>query len=68
MIRKIYDILEKYDLKYLSQEFDNIKLHLVKQEGVYPYEYMSDFERFKEQLPSKEKFYSSLTGQKTNYK
>ena len=25
---------------------------------------MSDFERFKEELPSKEKFYSSLTGRK----
>ena len=25
---------------------------------------MSDFEKFKEQLPNKEKFYSSLTGKK----
>ena len=25
---------------------------------------MSDFENFKEELPSKEKFYSSLTGKK----
>ena len=24
------------------------------QKGFYPYEYMSDFEKFKEQLPSKE--------------
>ena len=37
-------------------------LDLVKQKGFYPYEYMSDFEKFKEQLPSKEKFYISLTG------
>ena len=28
---------------------------LVKQKGFYPYKYMSDFEKFKEQLPSKEK-------------
>ena len=27
-----------------------------------PYEYISNFYKFKEQLPSKEKFYSSLTG------
>ena len=35
-------------------------LDLVKQKGFYPYEYRSNFEKFKEQLPSKEKFYSSL--------
>ena len=29
---------------------------------------MSDFEKFKEQLPSKEKFYSPLTNRKINYK
>ena len=56
--------LSKNDFKYLSQEFDNNILDLVKQKGFYPYEYMSDFEKFKEPLPSKEKFYSSLTGKK----
>ena len=45
--------LDKDDFKYLSQEFDNNILDLVKQKGFYPYEYMSDFEKFKEQLPSK---------------
>ena len=54
--------LDKYNLKYLSQGFDNNVLYLVKQKWFYPYEYMSDFEKFKEQLPSKEKFYNSLTG------
>ena len=29
---------------------------------------MSDFEKFKEQLPSKKKFYSSLTSKKTSDK
>ena len=53
--------LGKNDYKYFSQEFDNV-LDLVKQRGFYPNEYMSDFENFKEQLPSKEKFYSWLTG------
>ena len=28
--------------------------------GVYPYDYMNSFEKFKEQLPSKEEFYSVL--------
>ena len=60
--------LAKDDFKYLSQEFDNNVLHLVKQKLFYPYEYMSDFEKFKEQLPSKEKFCSSLAGKKISEK
>ena len=52
----------KDDFKYLSQEFDSDVLDLVKQKGFYPYEYMSDFEKFKERLPTKKQFYSSLTG------
>ena len=30
----------KNDFKYLSQEFGNNVLDLVKQKGFYPYEYM----------------------------
>ena len=56
--------LNKDDFKYLSQKFDKNKLDLVKQKGFYLYEYMTDSEKFKEKLPSKEKFYSSLTGKK----
>ena len=41
--------------KYLSQEFDNNVLDLVKQKGFYPYDYMNDFEKFKEELPRKQK-------------
>ena len=41
---------------------DELKLLLRK--GVYPYEYVTDAAKFEEQqLPSKEKFYSSLTGE-----
>ena len=36
------------DFKYFSQEFHNNVLSLVKQKGFYPYEYMSNFEEFKE--------------------
>ena len=56
--------LSQDDFKYLSEEFDNNVLDLVEQKGFYPYEYMSDFEKFKEESPSKEKFYSSLTDKK----
>ena len=56
----------KDGFKYLNQEFDNNVLDLVK--GFYPYEYMSDFEKFKEQLPRKERFYSLLRGIKISDK
>ena len=56
--------LRKNYFKYLSQELDNNVLGLVKQKASYPYEYMSDSEKFKEELPNKEKFYSSLTDRK----
>ena len=56
--------LSKIDVKHLSQEFDNNVLDLVHQKGFYPYKYMSDFEKFKEELPCKERFYSLLTDRK----
>ena len=45
----------KNDFKYLSQEFDNKVWDLVKQRRFYRYEYMSDFEKIKEEFSSKEK-------------
>ena len=60
--------LDKDNFKYLSQELDNDVLDLVKQKWFYPYEYMRDFENFKEELPSKENFYSSFTDRKINDK
>ena len=60
--------LSKGDFKYLSQEFDNNVLDLIKQKAFYPYDYMSDFEKFKEELPSKEKFYSPITDRKISEK
>ena len=50
--------LSENDLNYLSQEFNNKVLDLVEQKEFYPYEYMSDFEKFKVELPHKERFYS----------
>ena len=54
----------KDDFKYLNKEFDNNVLYLVQQKGFYHYGCMSDFEKFKEELPSKNKFYSLLTDRK----
>ena len=39
----------------MNQEFDNDVFDLVKQKGVYPYEYMSDMKNFKEKIASKRK-------------
>ena len=60
--------LNKDDFKYLIQEFGKNVLQLVKENFFYPYEYMSDFEKFKEELPSTEKFYSTLTDRKISDK
>ena len=62
--RKIKSPVIIYAVKYLSQEFDKEKSHVVKQKGFYPYEYTTDFEKFKEKLPSKDRFYNSLTSKK----
>ena len=56
--------LNKVDFKCFIIEFDNNVSDLVKQKGFYLYKYISDFEKFKEELPRKEKFYSSLTSKK----
>ena len=49
------------DFKYLSKEFSSDLLKLVKQKGVYPYEYMDSLEKFsKHKLPDKCNFFSSL--------
>ena len=42
----------------------NLILDLVKQKEFYPYDYMTNFKKLKEQLPSKEEFYSLLAGKK----
>ena len=34
------------DFKYLSQELNGNQWNLVKQKGVYPYEYQNSFEKF----------------------
>ena len=60
--------LGKDDFKYLSQEFGNNLLDLVKQKGSQPCEYIINFEKFKRELPSKEMFCGSLIGKKTSDK
>ena len=60
--------LNKDGFNYLSQEFDNNVLNLVKEKGFYHNKCMTHFEKFKEQLRNKEKFSSSLTGKRISDK
>ena len=54
-------ILLDNDFRYLSEEFSGELLRLVKQRGVYPYEYMNSFKKFSEdKLPDRSNFFSSL--------
>ena len=49
--------LSDNDLKYLSEEFRDDLLKLIKQKGVYPFEYMDNFKKFSEdKLPDRSKF------------
>ena len=49
------------DFKYLSKEFKDKDLKLLKEKGVFPYEYMNSFKKSNEtELPCKNKFFSSL--------
>ena len=53
--------LSDNDFKYLPEEFRGRFLELVKQKGVYPYEYMGSFKKFSEnKLPDRCTFFSSL--------
>ena len=57
MVKNLLDI----DFQYLSEEFSDYFLKLLKQKGVYPYEDMDSFKKFSEnKLPDRCKFFSSL--------
>ena len=59
----LVESLEPTDFKHLTNKFGE-RTELMKRKGVYPYEYMDSFERFEEDcLPTKSKFFSSLTGE-----
>ena len=55
---KLVKNLNDRDFNYLSEEFSDEKLKLVKEKGVYPYKYTNSFKRFSEdELPNKRKFF-----------
>ena len=51
---KLVKNLNDKDFNYLSEEFSGEQLKLVKEKGIYPYEYMNSFKRFSEdEFPDK---------------
>ncbi|VDI00401.1 Hypothetical predicted protein [Mytilus galloprovincialis] len=57
---KLIESCEKETFEWLRQEID--KAHLLFRKGVYPYDYMDDFDKFKgNRLPAREKIYNKLT-------
>ena len=60
-LEKLSSNLPQNKYTHLENEFGNVNTHLLKQKGVYCYEYTDNWDKFKEtKLPNKEKFYSSL--------
>ena len=50
--------------KYTGQVFQGEQLSLMKKKGVYPYDYMSSFEKFQDsRLPKKEDFFSVMNNE-----
>ena len=63
---KLVKNLNDKDFKYLSEEFSDEQLKLVKEKRIYPYEYMNSFNEDK--LSDKSKFFSSLKDSGVNEK
>ena len=61
---KLVSNLPAEALKYTNKKFKGKKFELMTRKGVYPYDYMDTFEKFnKTELPTKEEFYSILSGE-----
>ena len=59
-LERLVGNIPRESLKYTSQVFEGEELDLMVRKGVYPYDYMDSFDKFKEELPPKEEFYSIL--------
>ena len=61
------NLKEQFFNTYTFSNNDNNKFILLLRKGVYPYEYMDDWEKFNETLlPEKEDFYSHLNMEDIN--
>ena len=62
-LEKLVSNLPKESLNYTSKRFKDTKFDLMVRKGVYPYDYMDSFDKFKSQLPSQEDFFSILNNE-----
>jgi hypothetical protein len=64
-LSKLANLLPEDKFHLTTRKFADIdQFRMAKQKNFYPYEYMSDMSKFDEEaLPSREVFYSSLTGE-----
>ena len=66
---KLVKDLSDKDFKYLGEKFNDEQLKLVKEKGIYPYEYFNNFKKFNEsKLPDISEFFSSLKNRGINEK
>ena len=54
------------DFRYLVKEFGSKNLEILKEKGVYPYEYMNSFKRFNEDKLRARKYFFRSTKKKKN--
>lgn len=58
-LEKLASNLRDEGFKYTSETFQNEKLKLMKQKGVYSYDFMDSFQKFNQtELPKQEEFYN----------
>ena len=61
---KLVSNLPTEAFKYTCNRFKQEQFELMKQKGVYPYDYMDTFDKFnKTELPTKEEFFSILSNE-----
>ena len=60
---KLVSNLPDKAFKYISEAFKNEQFKLMKQKGVYPYDYLSSFDKFNEKQLPKKGFYSILNNE-----
>ena len=60
---KLVSNLPKDLFTFTSERFKGDKLDLMTRKGVYPYDYMDNFNKFNELLPTKEDFFSILNNE-----
>ena len=56
--------LPEKSFKYTKEEFQDTKLELMKQNGIYPYDFIDSFDKFEQkELPKKDDIFSQLTNE-----